>query len=692
MIFKKLSLKMWVVLFITTILMLSFLVFTTFIYVKASLLEMELKDTNGSRFFEDSINDNFFFVKKPPELKKLAVRKVPPKSIVKVAKGHYIVTFDKAFFGTLSINNKRNEKLIIKLYETSKKDYNKLADNEINNYVGFYGSEFVFSGINSHEIISLPHRHKPSVDELPSKINSIMPFKEVELIGYQGELTSNDIIQLAVHYPFDEESFLFQSDNLDLNRVVELSRHTAIATTYASLFVDGDRERLPYEADAYIQFLSNAVMSNDYSIAKYTLNYLLSNSTWPTEWQIQTIYFAHAYYMYSGDKETILKIFPLLEKKLLTPLVDNNGLLSSSSELQTNEFLKSLNVNSELKDIVDWPASERNDFLLVESNNYFVKTIKYWLKLARHSVISAFDFPLAKNEYKNDLERANLARFVIPSGNSVVNMYRYHALLKLSQLACFIDISDKCISYKKQADELYHIINEYYFDIEFGLYSDVPKSKKHSFHSNLFSLSFDLAPAPSRANIASFLSTKGMACSVYGAQFLLEGLFKIGADVNALKLITNRTERGWLHMIDSLGSTMTAEAWNFNVKPNMDLNHGWGTSPVNLSVRYLAGIRPLKPGFQHFIVQPQLASLNKLVVNTPTIHGVIKLKIEKLNEIITSIELLVPEGTTADFVFPVNEKSHFVIFESEKQILESGGVTLQNVRPGKYAYTIKKVE
>lgn len=35
----------------------------------------------------------------------------------------------------------------------------------------------------------------------------------------------------------------------------EMCKHTMKATSFGRVFVDGDRERLPYEADAYINML-----------------------------------------------------------------------------------------------------------------------------------------------------------------------------------------------------------------------------------------------------------------------------------------------------------------------------------------------------------------------------------------------------------------------------------------------------
>ena len=271
----------------------------SYMYSKASDLEQSLTHQKQHKFVEDGGNAQFNAVGVPDKLKGLVLSRHKPIAINKLEDGHYVVKFDKAFFGALSLNNKNNKTLRLKLYETSRENYAalNLVGSGLGEYVGFFESTHNFSELNSMQLISPPGRYRPSEDDLPSGVTSVMPFREVELYNYRGNLTLDDIEQLAVHYPYDEDLFSFESDNVDLDRVIELARHTTVATSYSRLFVDGDRERVPYEADAYIQLLSNAVISNDYAMANYTLRYLLENSTWPTEWQLQTILIAHSYYM-----------------------------------------------------------------------------------------------------------------------------------------------------------------------------------------------------------------------------------------------------------------------------------------------------------------------------------------------------------------------------------------------------------
>jgi alpha-L-rhamnosidase len=135
-----------------------------------------------------------------------------------------------------------------------------------------------------------------------------------------------------------------------------------------------------------------------------------------------------------------------------------------------------------------------------------------------------------------------------------------------------------------------------------GLYRDGEGTDHASLHANLFPLAFGLVPAEHRAHVAQWLGERGMACSVYAAQYLLEGLFENDEAAKALALITAPTDRSWKHMVES-GTTITWEAWDQRYKPNQDWNHAWGAAPANLLPRYVLGVRPLTPGWTRAVIR-----------------------------------------------------------------------------------------
>ena len=118
-----------------------------------------------------------------------------------------------------------------------------------------------------------------------------------------------------------------------------------------------------------------------------------------------------------------------------------------------------------------------------------------------------------------------------------------------------------------------------------------------------------------------------MACSVYFAQYLLEGLFNAGEADAAIALMTSDGDRSWLGMMEQ-GATTTMEAWAVKYKPNLDLCHAWGTAPLNIVSRYLLGVTPLEPGFAKILVRPQIGSLARVEGRVPTAKGPVEVRIE----------------------------------------------------------------
>jgi len=206
------------------------------------------------------------------------------------------------------------------------------------------------------------------------------------------------------------------------------------------------------------------------------------------------------------------------------------------------------------------------------------------------------------------------------------------------------------ILFEKKALRVQLSFNETFFNRDTGLYRDGENVDHYSLHSNMFPLVFGLILKKNKERVISFIKDKRMACSVYGAQYLLEGLFDNFEEEFALELLTNTSERGWWNMIRN-GSTMTTEAWDNKFKSNLDWNHAWGTAPLNLISRKLWGINPIKPGFKEVLIKPLLFSLNNSEISIPTKYGTIKGFYEK-NENVIKLNIEIPNDIVAYINLP----------------------------------------
>jgi hypothetical protein len=162
-------------------------------------------------------------------------------------------------------------------------------------------------------------------------------------------------------------------------------------------------------------------------------------------------------------------------------------------------------------------------------------------------------------------------------------------------------------------------------------------------------------PAGRQAKVADFVQSRGMACSVYGAQYLLETMFNAGKDDYALQLMTAKGDRSWPHMIE-LGSTMTLEAWDAKFKPNLTWNHAWGSAPANILSRFVLGVRPLQAGYRKILIAPQPGKLSWVRGKVPTPRGPVMVKVENSGSF--KLEVEIPAGSTARLAVPRTDKAH----------------------------------
>jgi hypothetical protein len=172
-----------------------------------------------------------------------------------------------------------------------------------------------------------------------------------------------------------------------------------------------------------------------------------------------------------------------------------------------------------------------------------------------------------------------------------------------------------------------------------------------------------------------------MACSVYGAQFLLEAMYLSGHSDYALGLMTAHTERSWQHMLD-LGSTMTLEAWDAKAKPNLTWNHAWGAAPANIIARYVLGVRPLEPGYAKILIAPQPGPLKWMQGKVPTPLGPVKVSWQGDA---SRLEVEVPPGASARVVLPVRHSPAKVSLNGKSVEVKSTpeGWTLEEIPAGR---------
>lgn len=540
----------------------------------------------------------------PYDHKKTVQRRVTAQSVTHPIDGRTLIDFGREAFGFLEFlpPNGVRGKYEVRLGELVKPDgsVNMKPGGTIRaaRVVG----EIVSDGVHRVPLVA-DRRNTSGGSEgaaimIPPEHGIIMPFRYAEVFSAPFPVNKDTVRMVAINYPIDMSESSFSCDNPDLVKIYDFCKYSMLATSFAGLYVDGDRERIPYEADAYLNQLGDYAVHSDYSLARASHEYLMEHPTWPTEWKQHSIKMAWADWMWTGDDRSLVKCYDQLKNvKLLEQFRREDGLLCTGGERLGYALTNALGA----ADIVDWPPHERDGF-------------------------------------------------VFRDVNAVVNAFYYRNLLEMEDMARALGKTDDADGFAARAKKVYSAYQKTFFNKARRVYVDGDGTDHASQHANAAALAFGLVPRNLRNDVAEYCASRGMACSVYFSQYLLEAFFEAGRSDLAIKFMTSAGDRSWLGMLEQ-GATVTMEAWAIKYKPNLDMNHAWGAAPINVISRYLLGVTPMKAGFEKIRIAPNVGNLKYVDGMVPTAKGRVHIRVENGN----SLTIETPAPARVEFAGRVHE-------------------------------------
>ncbi|MFD4577378.1 family 78 glycoside hydrolase catalytic domain [Streptomyces sp. NPDC058417] len=361
----------------------------------------------------------------------------------------------------------------------------------------------------------------------------------------------------------------FTSSDPALDRVRELCRYS-IEATRADLYVDTPtRERGPYEGDALVNQLSEYAVQRSCALARWSDDYLVRHGTWPTEYRLMCALSAWEDYLATGDDRQLARDYDLLAAKNLTASLGADGLVRKDPASPA--------------DLVDWPASQRDGYVFTEVN-------------------------------------------------TVVNAFQYAAFDALARCATVLRRTADARQLRSRADTSAAAVRATLLDSAAGRLVDGVGTTHSAQHATVFPVALgvlDAAPADVRRRLGDTLAAGGMRVSVYGAQFLLDALFRLGRSDAAIGLLTSTSTTSWLHMLDGLKATVVTEAWDPALKPNMTFSHAWASAPANVIARHVLGVRVAAPGAAEFLVRPRTGPLTSVRGTVPSVRGPVAVSVRR---------------------------------------------------------------
>ncbi len=445
-------------------------------------------------------------------------------------------------------------------------------------------------------------------------------FRYVELLGLSqaaaaAVVQQKGIAGWAMMQPFQEEASSFAAlDGSDaatlLNRLYDLSKYT-IQATNQDVYVDSQaRERAPYEGDLLVNANTSYSVSNNYSLARHSNEWLIDNPTWPNDYSIFMVEMAWLDLLYTGDLRSATAYYESLKKKLTVKV---------EAEDAKTGLIQAKNSQAGTTALIDWPTSERDGY-----------------KGAVYDVV-------LNSEY--------------------VGIYRY-----MAEIAQMLGKTQDVAFYLEKSERLKNTLITHAYNAETGrfydsLEIDLTPTNHCSTHATAYALCYGVYDSQAMADtLAKFVYEKcedHFMGSVYFTYFILKGLYNSGNGHFAQRLMTNPTVgenvKTFASLLDHLNCTITPEAWGHKWKGNMTLSHPWGASPGCSIVQGMFGIYPTTPGFYTFNIKLQPGEIQAASVTVPTVQGTVAAAYETTEHGMTA-HITVPANTTATVFLPATKE------------------------------------
>lgn len=472
----------------------------------------------------------------------------------------------------------------------------------------------------------------------------LLTYRYIQISGCPVEITPDMVVGLEVRAPFDEEASDFTSDNSLLNDIYELMKRTIKITTQ-DLFVDSQsRERLPYEGDLIINLLASYAFGNDYSIGRFSTEYLYTHRTWPAEYYLLAAQSAMDDYMTTGDVSSLEAYYDVLKERVYTKYYDEEiGLLTTDAAPGASSTTNAV--------LIDWPQSERDGYDV---------GAKY---------------------------------------NTVLNAVAVRTYEVLAEIALLTGHEDDADAFAELAEDIKSTMISMLYDADKGAFADGldahgAPSSHFSQHATAYALAFGIYKNQEMADaMAATIEAQGeIRMSVYGSFFLLKGLYDSGnGDVANMLLLNEDVSEGartWAYMLYTLNATVTAEAWNSTIKNNMTMSHAWGAAPAYAITRGIFGIMPTTPGYATFDVRFQTEGIGKASIAVPTIKGDVEASFDSTGATYTA-SVTVPANTKATIYLPATEGATLTVNGEAAQGSYKNGFISLTVGSGEWNFEVK---
>ncbi len=472
-------------------------------------------------------------------------------------------------------------------------------------------------------------------------------------------------------YPYEEKG-RFDCSNKMLTELWKACAYTLVLCTHDGYEDCPWREQRSYPGDVYVENLVNYATFGDYQMGKkflydgafdqlptgMTFSFFCGDAYFEQHiipnYQLYWIFVVDAHYLYTGDDGPIRDLYSSLLKA------------------------------------IEWWGN------YLDSETGCVKNVPFWKFIDWNDRLDA------------DAEV-----------NAIVNAQYYRALQTVAKFSRMLGWAEKASDLSRAAERVKAGINKHLWDEGMGCYHDGLNGGRLddviSQQTNALLIDFNIAPqnrwqrmlavtfdGPAKEKYRIPWPKKGKGSKPQPGEILLPQPFFMHfvnsalAKVGRFDLMFKMFDEGWGRMLrhpDYAGTIW--ETW----EQHGSRTHAWSATPAYDLLTHVLGIKPVKPGFEAFAIQPELHDLEWARGTFPSVKGDIKVRAER-NGTALSYAIEIPpaldkKGTFVSPAVGVTKVKRLVIDSKEamaKDFIDgSGRVVLRELPAGMRKVLIEPV-
>ena len=455
---------------------------------------------------------------------------------------------------------------------------------------GLHGTVRIYYGESREEALDKEHCETLDVMHEGETLGS-KAFRYV-YIEKEADTIYDEVLMDYEYAPFDAaHSGSFRCSDDELNRIWQVAAYTIDLTT-REFFMDGiKRDRWTWSGDAIQSYLMNYYLHFDAECVKRTIRQLRGKD--PVTAHVNTImdytfYWFKSiadYYEYTGDKDFVREMCPRMVTLMDYVLSRTNA--DGMAEGQPDDWI--------FVDWVDFPMHKRGTLCFEQI--LFCKALETMAACAE--IVAA---PAADRD-RIATHRTNYAA-----------------------LAAILRRKIKATFWNPEQHAYLHAIEDGVMNAQITKFP------------NMFAILYGLSDADKQQDIMQRVMLNPAIPPIttpYMRFYELETLCMMGHQTQVLREMRDY----WGGMLRE-GATSFWEKYNpeesdtqhlamYGRPYGKSLCHAWGASPLYLLGKYFLGVRPTKPGYEEYVVEPHLGDLEWMQGDVPTPFGLIHVEMDR---------------------------------------------------------------